>query len=149
MAALGISTQSCWSGWREDSPYNPLPETTATPLPLFGTDGIIVEGATEDRSRLCNFTTLFLARRTQRLAAPGKQRIFIGMSTTMEAVYQDGKLVLQHPLPLAPNSKVRVTVNTELEADSTREEWLRASEEGLTKTWDNSKDDIFNELLSQ
>ena len=68
------------------------------------------------------------------------------MTTTLEAIYQDGKLVLSHPLPLPEKSHVRVTIDT---GDSEREAWLKLSEQSLMKVWDNSEDDIFNELLSK
>jgi predicted DNA-binding antitoxin AbrB/MazE fold protein len=67
------------------------------------------------------------------------------MTTTVEAIYENGKLVLQNPLPLPEHSHVRVTV----ESDTEREAWLKLSEEALTKTWDNDADDVFNELLQK
>ncbi len=67
------------------------------------------------------------------------------MTTTVEAIYENGKLVLQQPLPLAEHTRVRVTV----ESDSEREAWLKLSEESLTKTWKNDADDVFNELLAE
>ena len=67
------------------------------------------------------------------------------MSTTIEALYDDGKLILQHPLPLPGKTRVLVTVET----DPERGAWLRVSEEALVRAWDNSDDDVFNELLSK
>ena len=67
------------------------------------------------------------------------------MTTTVDAVYENGKLVLQEPLALPEKSRVRVTI----ESDTEREGWLRLSEQTLTKAWDNADDDVFNELLSQ
>jgi len=67
------------------------------------------------------------------------------MTTTVDAVYEDGKLVLKQPLPLPEHAHVRVTV----ESDSERTAWLRLSEESLRKVWDNDADDIFNELLKK
>ena len=67
------------------------------------------------------------------------------MTTIVDAIYEDGKLVLQQPLPLPEHARVRVTVESDLERDA----WLRLSEESLTKAWDNSADDIFNELLEK
>jgi len=66
------------------------------------------------------------------------------MTTTVEAIYENGKLLLQKPLPLAERSRVRVTIES---GDSEREAWLKLSEESLTKTWGNKGDDVFNELL--
>ena len=51
------------------------------------------------------------------------------MTTTLEAVYEDGKLVLSRRLSLPEKSHVRVTIESDLE----REAWLKLSEESLTK----------------
>ena len=67
------------------------------------------------------------------------------MTTTVEAIYEQGKLVLRKPLSLPEKSRVRVTIET----DTDREAWLKLSEESLLKTWDNGDDDVFNELLSK
>jgi len=71
------------------------------------------------------------------------------MSTTVEAIYEDGKLVLQQPLPLPEKTRVRVTIETDIAAtsDSERSSWLKLSEASLTRAWDNPSDDVFNELL--
>jgi predicted DNA-binding antitoxin AbrB/MazE fold protein len=66
------------------------------------------------------------------------------MTTTVEAVYENGKIVLCQPLSLPEKSRVRVTI----ESDTERESWLKLSEENLSKTWNNAGDDVFNELLS-
>lgn len=65
------------------------------------------------------------------------------MTTTVEAIYEDGKIVLPRPLSLPEKSHVRVTI----ESDPEREAWLKLSEESLTKVWAN--DDVFNELLKK
>ena len=67
------------------------------------------------------------------------------MTTTVEAIYEHGKLLLSKPLSLPEKSRVRVTI----ESDAERENWLKLSEEALTKTWDNDADDVFNELLKK
>jgi predicted DNA-binding antitoxin AbrB/MazE fold protein len=67
------------------------------------------------------------------------------MITTVDAVYEDGKLVLQQPLPLPEHARVRVTIDSDLE----REAWLKLSEESLKKVWDNTADDVFNDLLKK
>ena len=67
------------------------------------------------------------------------------MTTTVDAIYEQGKLVLPQPLSLPEKSRVRVTI----ECDSEREAWLKLSEEALTKVWNNDPDDIFNELLKK
>jgi predicted DNA-binding antitoxin AbrB/MazE fold protein len=67
------------------------------------------------------------------------------MTTTVEAIYEHGKLLLSEPLSLPEKSHVRVTI----ESDTERETWLKLSEEALMKTWDNDADDVFNELLKK
>ena len=73
------------------------------------------------------------------------------MSTTVEAVYADGKLVLQHPLPLKEQAHVRITIQADEAAmsDEERSVWLQLSQESLMKVWDNPGDDVFNELLEK
>ena len=68
------------------------------------------------------------------------------MRTTVDAVYENGKLVLPRPLSLPERSHVRVTIES---GDTEREAWLQLSEKALTKVWDNEADDVFNELLSK
>ena len=67
------------------------------------------------------------------------------MTTTVDAIYEQGKLVLPKPLSLPEKTRVRVTIESDLE----RETWLKLSEEVLTETWDNDADDVFNELLKK
>jgi predicted DNA-binding antitoxin AbrB/MazE fold protein len=57
------------------------------------------------------------------------------MTTTVEAIYERGKLVLPKPLSLPEKSHVRVTIES---ADAVRESWLKLSEESLMKTWGNA-----------
>jgi predicted DNA-binding antitoxin AbrB/MazE fold protein len=59
------------------------------------------------------------------------------MSTTLEAVYEDGLLRLSAPLPLPNHARVTVTVQAN-ETDEERRAWRQVSEAALTKTWDNS-----------
>jgi predicted DNA-binding antitoxin AbrB/MazE fold protein len=68
------------------------------------------------------------------------------MTTTVEAIYEHGKLVLPRPLSLPEKSHVRVTIES---GDTERESWLKLSEESLLKTWGNEDDDVFNELLAK
>jgi predicted DNA-binding antitoxin AbrB/MazE fold protein len=70
----------------------------------------------------------------------------VAITTKIEAIYENGKLVLSQPLPLPENSHVLVTIESE---DAEREAWLKLSEQSLTKVWDNADDDVFNELLSK
>ena len=67
------------------------------------------------------------------------------MTTTVDAIYEGGKLLLPKPLSLPDKSRVRVTI----ESDTEREAWMKLSEEALMKTWDNDADDVFNELLKK
>ena len=67
------------------------------------------------------------------------------MTTTVEALYEDGKLILRQPLPLPDKAQVLVTV----ESDAERAAWMRVSEQALTETWDNHPDDVFNDLLKK
>ena len=72
------------------------------------------------------------------------------MTTTLEARYHDGKLILPQPLPLPDNALVRVVIDTgDSPSDADRAAWLRLSEQSLTAAWDNSGDDVFNELLAK
>jgi len=68
------------------------------------------------------------------------------MTTTIEAIYENGKLILPRPLPLPEKSHVRLTIES---GDTEREVWLKLSEDSLTRAWDNTDDDVFNELLSK
>ena len=73
------------------------------------------------------------------------------MTTTVEAIYEDGVLKLPRKLPLPEKTHVKVTIDsgtTECE-DPERSAWLKLNEEALTKTWDNPNDDVFNELLQR
>jgi predicted DNA-binding antitoxin AbrB/MazE fold protein len=67
------------------------------------------------------------------------------VTTTVEALYEDGKLILRQPLPLPDKAQVLVTVESDVE----RAAWLRVSEQALTETWDNHPDDVFNDLLKK
>jgi hypothetical protein len=66
--------------------------------------------------------------------------------TTLEAIYENGTLVLPQRLEIPDKSRVRVTIEP---SDPDRETWLKLSEEALTKVWDNDADDVFNELLQK
>jgi hypothetical protein len=68
------------------------------------------------------------------------------MTTRVPAVYEGEFLKLRQPLPLPLHSEVLVTVETDLQADPDRKDWLAASENALLKTWDNPADDVFNQL---
>jgi len=67
------------------------------------------------------------------------------MTTTVDAIYENGRLLLPRPLSLPEKSLVRVTI----ESDPEREGWLKLSEESLTQVWGNDVDDVFNALLKK
>lgn len=72
------------------------------------------------------------------------------MSTTIEAIYEDGLLLLANPLPLPNHARVTVTVTVQTQETATeRQAWRKISEVALTKTWDNPADDVFNALLQK
>jgi predicted DNA-binding antitoxin AbrB/MazE fold protein len=73
------------------------------------------------------------------------------MTTTVEAIYDNGVLKLTHPLPLKDNTQVvvRIQSKADLSEPEEREAWLRLSEETLTKAWQSPADDVFNELLNR
>ncbi len=68
------------------------------------------------------------------------------MTTTVEAIYENGTLKLPCLLPL--EDKAHVLVSLQSKEAGEREAWLKKSEENLTKVWDNTADDVFNELLN-
>jgi predicted DNA-binding antitoxin AbrB/MazE fold protein len=73
------------------------------------------------------------------------------MIRTVEAIYEDGVLRLPAPLPLPNCTHVIVTIETEpvVAEDAERATWLKASERVLIETWNNTADDVFNELLKR
>ncbi len=72
------------------------------------------------------------------------------MTTTLEATYVDGKLVLDKPLPLPDKAHVIVTIETGSDtSESERAAWLKLSEQSLLKAWDNPQDDVFHDLLTK
>jgi predicted DNA-binding antitoxin AbrB/MazE fold protein len=73
------------------------------------------------------------------------------MTTTVEAIYENGTLRLTRPLPLEEKAQVVVTIQTKTDFNERdeREAWLKKSEMNLTKAWDNPADDVFNELLDK
>ncbi|HAB18488.1 MAG TPA: DUF104 domain-containing protein [Verrucomicrobiota bacterium] len=70
------------------------------------------------------------------------------MLPAVDAIYEHGNLRLLQPLPLPENTHVRVAVEL-LADDSERKEWLEQSQRRLLAVWDNSADDVYNELLSR
>jgi predicted DNA-binding antitoxin AbrB/MazE fold protein len=66
------------------------------------------------------------------------------MTTTVDAIYENGKLILPRPLSLPEKSLVRVTIESDVECEA----WLKLSEASLAKVWDNDADDVYNELAT-
>ncbi len=73
------------------------------------------------------------------------------MTTTVEAVYEDGVLKLSGKLPLPERTHVKVTIESGTTGyeDAERSAWLKLSEEALTAAWSHPDDDVFNELLKR
>ena len=73
------------------------------------------------------------------------------MQATIAAIYEDGVLKLEHPLPLPDRAQVNVIIRpgTESLIEAERTAWLEASEQALMRTWDNASDDVFNDLLPE
>jgi hypothetical protein len=63
---------------------------------------------------------------------------------TISGHIEDGKVVLDSPLPEDSSGSVVVCVLS----DPEREAWLKVSEDSLMKIWDNEDDDVYNELRS-
>jgi predicted DNA-binding antitoxin AbrB/MazE fold protein len=70
------------------------------------------------------------------------------MTTTIEAIYENGVLRPRQALDLPDKSRVLVTIQSDVSeaADPERAEWLEASKRRLAETWGNAGDDVFNEL---
>jgi predicted DNA-binding antitoxin AbrB/MazE fold protein len=72
------------------------------------------------------------------------------VTKTLEAIYEGGVLKLPTQLPLPEKTRVLVTLETaEPAEDGERAAWLKFSEDTLTRVWDNTADDVFNELRSR
>ena len=58
------------------------------------------------------------------------------MTTTVEAIYENGKLTLTQALPLPERTPVTVTIKTgEPASDAERAAWLKLSETGLARAY--------------
>jgi predicted DNA-binding antitoxin AbrB/MazE fold protein len=68
------------------------------------------------------------------------------MTTTVQAIYENGRLTLPNPLPLPDKTRVRVTIDANEGSDATHVAWLKLSEESLARTWDNPDDAAFDAL---
>ena len=63
---------------------------------------------------------------------------------TLAGHIENGKVILDTPLPEGSSGRVVVCVLS----DPERDEWLKESEDSLMKILDNEEDDVFNVLLS-
>jgi predicted DNA-binding antitoxin AbrB/MazE fold protein len=75
------------------------------------------------------------------------------MTTTVEAIYENGVFRPLTTLSLQEHATVRLVVHsfdgTPAHTDPERSEWLRQSELTLLKAWENDEDDVYNALLTQ
>lgn len=76
------------------------------------------------------------------------------MTTTIEAIYENGVFRPLTALPLQEHVTVRLVVHSfedtsASNSDSERSEWLRQSELTLLKVWENDEDDVYNALLTK
>ena len=62
------------------------------------------------------------------------------MTTTVDAIYEHGKLVLPRPLSLPEKSRVRVTIESDLGRDDSFN-GLLLSESALAKDWNTPEED--------
>ena len=62
------------------------------------------------------------------------------MTTTVDAIYENGKLVLPRPLSLPEKSHVRVTIESDPERHDAFN-GLLLSESALAKDWDTPEED--------
>lgn len=70
------------------------------------------------------------------------------MTTTVEAIYEDGRLRPLEPLALPEHTHVRLSFETVavVGPDPERVAWLAQSERRLTEAWDHPDDDVYNDL---
>ena len=76
------------------------------------------------------------------------------MTTTIEAIYENGVFRPLTAIPLQEHVTVRLVVlsfedTPAPSSDSERSEWLRQSELTLLKVWENDEDDVYNALLTK
>ena len=62
------------------------------------------------------------------------------MTTTVEAIYENGKILLPRPLSLPEKSPVRVTIESDVEREESFN-GLLLSESALTKDWNTPEED--------
>jgi len=70
------------------------------------------------------------------------------VAIAVQAVYEEGKLRLFEPLELAEHTVVQISLET-WQDDMERRAWLDQGQRSLLRVWDNTADDIYNDLLTQ
>ena len=75
------------------------------------------------------------------------------MTTTVEAIYENGVFRPLTALPLEEHAAVRLVIHSSEDAPnsttSEKAEWRRQGELTLLKVWENDEDDVYNALLKK
>jgi predicted DNA-binding antitoxin AbrB/MazE fold protein len=75
------------------------------------------------------------------------------MTTTVEAIYENGVFRPLAAIPLREHAAVRLVVHSVEDApkstDLEKPDWHRQSELTLLKVWENDEDDVYNALLTK
>ncbi|MEN3334249.1 MAG: hypothetical protein V7641_3614 [Blastocatellia bacterium] len=66
------------------------------------------------------------------------------MMNTVKAIVREGRIELLEQVDIPEGTEVLVTILSD-EAEF----WLRASESSLASVWDNSEDDVYEQLLKR
>ncbi len=66
------------------------------------------------------------------------------MFNTVNAVIRNGKIVLEEKIKIPEGTRLLITI---LSDDETETFWQEASKSSLDKTWNNTEDNIYAELL--
>lgn len=71
------------------------------------------------------------------------------VTTTVEAIYERGKILLPEPLSLPEKSPVRVTIESDVAAEiheGITRDFARVAEPSFQKIWDNPLDADYDKL---
>ena len=75
------------------------------------------------------------------------------MTTTVEAVYENGVFRPLGAIPLREYAAVRLIVHSSEDAptstDLEKSDWHRQSELTLLKVWENDEDDVYSALITK
>jgi predicted DNA-binding antitoxin AbrB/MazE fold protein len=75
------------------------------------------------------------------------------MTTTVEAIYENGVFRPLAVIGLQEHANVRLVVysldESQESAEAQKSEWQRQSELNLRKVWENNEDDVYNALLAK